>query len=98
MSSQHRVKVGEQQIGTPHETKGSHFIAVQDNDQSNIKGGGSSHSVVKTNIQQRNQNPQSSDKFSASQGRTSQQLRQSMEENRKRNLVNVSQHIMSPNQ
>jgi hypothetical protein len=37
-----------------------------------------------------------SDKLSVSQGRTSQQLRASMEDSRKKNLVNVSQHIMSP--
>ena len=54
--------------------------------------------MVKTNINVRNMNANTGDKFNASQGRTSQQLRQSMEENRKRNLVNLSQHIMSPNQ
>ena len=54
--------------------------------------------VIHTNIGANVRKINTSDKNSGSQGRSSQQLRASMEQNRKRNLVNVSQHIMSPNQ
>ena len=54
--------------------------------------------IVQTNIKAIPRDLNSQDKFSQSKGRTSQQLCQSMEDSRKRNLVNVSQHIMSPSQ
>ena len=82
-------------------TQGSKFIAVQDSatdDHGSVRMGHPSQSpVIQTHIKGPRQ-ANTSDKYSASQGRTSKQLRASMEENRKRNLVNVSQHIMSPSQ
>jgi len=90
------------------ETRGSgssSFVVVQDNDN-DIDNEGQQHArrgvtgtspVIETHIKA-DRNVNSSDKFSASKGRTSHQLRQSVEENRKRNLANVSHNILSPSQ
>ena len=87
----------------PLDTQGSNFIAVQDNTlhteqhatpitmspviQTNIKHAGPHHRQSKT-----------SDKYSGSDGRQTKQLRESVDENRKRNFVNVSHNILSPSQ
>ena len=85
-------RVGE---NNPLETQGSNFIAVQDNTQNEIVSNQTPSAmspVIQTNIKHAGPNhrqSKTSDKYSGSPSR-GKQVRESIDEIRKRNFVNVS--------